>query len=138
MKTSERGYINFGRGFGHTQAMLNGAKNTDNVVIVAHTQRWADELAKQCKNARGVGLDNTERLLGLQLPILMDHYAIEILLGERDRYIAKLEARIVAEVKDGQAERSLCLQLEADNRLLMHVVHGRAMASSLPKHLKDE
>ena len=104
MKTSERGYINFGRGFGHTQAMLNGAKNTDNVVIVAHTQRWADELAKQCKNARGVGLDNTERLLGLQLPILMDHYAIEILLGERDRYIAKLEARIVAEVKDGQAK----------------------------------
>ena len=50
----------------------------------------------------------------------------------------QLEARIIAEVKDGQAERSLCLQLEADNRLLMHVVHGRAMASSLPKHLKEE
>ena len=28
--------------------------------------------------------------------------------------------------------------LKADNRLLMHVVHGRAMASSLPKHLKEE
>ena len=52
--------------------------------------------------------------------------------------VARLEARIIAEVKDGQAERSLCLQLEADKRLLMHVVHGRAMASSLPKHLKEE
>ena len=28
--------------------------------------------------------------------------------------------------------------LEADKRLLMHVVHGRAMASSLHKHLKEE
>ena len=28
--------------------------------------------------------------------------------------------------------------LKADKRLLMHVVHGRAMASSLPKHLKEE
>ena len=27
--------------------------------------------------------------------------------------------------------------LKADKRLLMHVVHGRAMASSLPKHLKE-
>ena len=52
--------------------------------------------------------------------------------------VAQLEARIVAEVKDGQAERSRCLQLEADKRLLMHVVHGRAMASSMPKHLKEE
>ena len=28
--------------------------------------------------------------------------------------------------------------LKADKRLLLHVVHGRAMASSLPKHLKEE
>ena len=28
--------------------------------------------------------------------------------------------------------------LKADKRLLMHVVHGRAMASSLPKHLKED
>ena len=28
--------------------------------------------------------------------------------------------------------------LKVDKRLLMHVVHGRAMASSLPKHLKEE
>ena len=39
-------------------------------------------------------------------------------------YIAKLEAENET--------------LKADKRLLMHVVHGRAMASSLPKHLKEE
>jgi len=89
---SERRCIYFGRGFGHTQAMLNGAKNADNVVIVAHTQQFADYLAKQCKNARGVGLDRTERLLGSHLPIVVDHYAFEILLGERERRIAQLEA----------------------------------------------
>ena len=38
-------------------------------------------------------------------------------------YIAKLEAENET--------------LKADKRLLMHVVHGRAMASSLPKHLKE-
>ena len=92
MKHSERRYIHFGRGLGHTQAMLNGAKNADNVVIVAHTQQFADDLAKQCKNARGVGLDRTERLLGSHLPIVVDHYAIEILLGERERRISKLKA----------------------------------------------
>ena len=88
---SERRCIYFGRGFGHTQAMLNGAKNTDNVLIVAHTQQFADYLAKQCKNARGVGLDRTERLLGSHLPIVVDHYAIEILIGERERRIAQLK-----------------------------------------------
>ena len=84
-------YVHFGRGFGHTQAMLNGAKNADNVVIVAHTQRFADYLAEQCKNARGVGLDRTERLRGLHLPILVDHYAVEFMLGESESHITHLE-----------------------------------------------
>ena len=112
MKHIERRYMRFGRGFGHTQAMLNGAKNTDNVVIVAHTQRFADELAKQCKNARGVGLDRTDMLRGLRLPFLVDHYAIEILLGEQDQRIAQLEEEIA--LKADYIKR-----LEAENAVLI-------------------
>ena len=69
---------------------------------------------------------------------LFDKYEGFHVSEEEIQEVAQLEARIIDEVKDGQAERSRCLQLEADNRLLMHVVHGRAMASSLPKHLKEE
>ena len=39
---------------------------------------------------------------------------------------------------DAKATRRQNETLKADKRLLMHVVHGRAMASSLPKHLKEE
>ena len=112
MMKPERRYIHFGRGFGHTQAMLNGAKNTDSVVIVAHTQQFADELAKQCKNARGIGLDRTERLLGSRLPILIDHHAIEIMLGERERYIAKLEAEIENLKKEAEPFRAQIDQMK--------------------------
>lgn len=78
--------IDFGRGFGHTQAMLNGAKNTDGVIIIAHTQQYADELAVQCKNAVGVGLNNQDRIRGRQAPILVDHRAIEVLLEYKTHY----------------------------------------------------
>ena len=42
------------------------------------------------------------------------------------------------EVSEVEARLNENETLKADKRLLMHVVHGRAMASSLPKHLKEE
>lgn len=85
--------IYFGRGFGHTKAMLEGAKHYDgDVIIVAHNQTLAQKLAKECGNhVTGIGLDQTDRLLGLRMPILVDHQALQILLWEREKKIAVLE-----------------------------------------------
>lgn len=84
--------IYWARGVGHTKALLEGAKNVKGVVIVAHTQQWADELASQCKDAIGIGLDNLQYLTGRQPPIVIDHLAIKTLLDERDVRANKLEA----------------------------------------------
>lgn len=84
--------IYWARSVGHTKALLEGAKNVKGVVIVAHTQQWADELARQCDNAVGVGLDNLQYLTGRQQPIVIDHLAIKTLLDERDARANKLEA----------------------------------------------
>ena len=82
--------IYWARGVGHTKALLEGAKNMDGmVVIVAHTQMYADELARQCKNAVGIGLDNVQYLTGRQHPIVIDHLAIKILLDKRDEELER-------------------------------------------------
>ena len=99
-------HIHFGRGFGHTQAMLDGAKNTDGVVIVAHTQILADQLAAQCKDARGVGLDNLHRIRGLRCPIVLDHTAIMLIKAElenRESTARAIMEKFVFKVDEGLA-----------------------------------
>ena len=86
--------INFARGVGHTQALLNGAKNTPGVVIIAHNQRFANELALQCTNAIGIGLDQLDRIRGRRNPILIDHFALDMLLDRNAEENIQLRAKI--------------------------------------------
>ena len=57
---------------------------------------------------------------------------LEALVDEQNKLLDTLRRKL------DELEQETIYKLEADKRLLMHVVHGRAMASSLPKHLKEE
>ena len=85
------GYLQSNRRLGHTTALLEGAKNTDGIIIIAHTKSFADSLAQRCKNARGVSLHNLISLRGLRAPILVDNFALQILLTDAHRRIRELE-----------------------------------------------
>lgn len=70
-------YYDVTRQVGHATAMLNGAKNTTGVVIVAHTMNHATDLAEQCPNATPVGLDEVgKKLEGKKEPLLLDNSAV--------------------------------------------------------------
>ena len=116
-------HIHFGRGFGHTQAMLNGAKNIEGVVIIAHTQVLADQLAAQCKGARGVGLDNLHRLRGLRCPIVLDHTAITLIKAElenrestacaiMEKFVDKVDTRKAHSIVPGKQIRETYAEMK--------------------------
>lgn len=70
-------YYDVTRQVGHTMAMLDGAKNTKGVIVVAHTMNHATDLAKQCPSATPVGLDGSEKKLkGRREPLLLDNSAV--------------------------------------------------------------
>jgi hypothetical protein len=98
-------YIHFGRGFGHTEAMLNGARNTPGVAIVAHNRRFAEYLAKQCPDAIPISISNLERLRGIQCPILIDNCALEHLQMEWKESIDKMASDL--------AEANVCRNNQA-------------------------
>ena len=65
--------------------------------------------------------------------IVSDEVAqLEVLVDEQNKLLDTLRRKL------DELEQEIIYKLKADKRLLMHVVHGRAMASSLPKHLKEE
>ena len=73
-----------GRGCGKTEAMLKGAENVDCIVVCA-THAQEQQLKQRAPKIKTVSLDNLDRLRGLHNPIVMDHFALEILLREMER-----------------------------------------------------
>jgi hypothetical protein len=84
------------RGVGHTYAMLNGAKNTNQgVVVIAATSPEATRLKMQIGDkAVVVSLNNLESLRGLRKPVVIEHTALEMLFIEAIREIDRLEFRV--------------------------------------------
>lgn len=87
------------RRVGHTSAMLNGARSDKNiVVVVAHkAQINYIELPKE----QMITLGELDKLKGLKKPVLIDHYALQIMfhelnkeLNNKDEQIKDLKAKI--------------------------------------------
>lgn len=77
------------RGVGHTHAMMHGALNTDNVIILAHDMKYATELVRQCGGpacegqAIPLSLHSLEHgLRGHRKPLLIDNSAMWWLLQD--------------------------------------------------------
>jgi len=85
------------RQVGHTTAMLEGAKNTDGIIILAHNMDFARQLAKQCPDAIPISWqeDGLLSLRGMRRPLLIDNAAIWSILSEAAKEIQSLQAEIM-------------------------------------------
>ena len=97
-------YYRINRQVGHTTAMLNGAKSDPNIIVLVHHQtvkNWIDLPKEQI-----ISIDCLEKLKGRISPILVDHYALQVMFSElkaellkKDEYIEKQEKFMVEFVK---------------------------------------
>lgn len=69
-------YYQTTRAVGHTYAMINGAKNTDNVLVLVHSQKYASEIKAKYPKAEFTGFLNLEGLRGKRKPLLIDNGAM--------------------------------------------------------------
>jgi len=77
------------RRVGHTYSVMEGAKNTDCLVVCANKQQER-EVGKQLLGKKTTTLANIrQELWGIKKPLLIDHYALCCLIGEMLRRIEK-------------------------------------------------
>ena len=75
------------RGVGHTYSMMEGAKNTDCLVVCANKQQKR-EVDRQLLGKKTTTLANVKwELRGIEKPLLIDHYALCCLVEEMLRRI---------------------------------------------------
>lgn len=85
IKTKLASLIDYGfaRGVGHTEAMMNGMRNSPNAICILANSRQAFDLGILPGNYLTV--ENTVHgLLGHKRPILIDHFALALLYKEAE------------------------------------------------------
>ncbi len=85
-------YYQVNRKVGHTQAMIRGTQNVDNVIILTEGTRtqWKNDPAARNKYV-DINSFNGNELRGHKLPLVIEHTAIESLFSEALNKIAELE-----------------------------------------------
>jgi hypothetical protein len=85
MKASEKAYyiLTCGRAYGRTEAMIKGAENVKDAIIIAASEAQAKHIRQRTKTAV-FSLQDLEKLKGLHNPIVIDHFAMQVLWDERE------------------------------------------------------
>lgn len=86
-------YYQKNRQVGHTVAMLNGAKSDKNILFIVanETQKNYFDLPKQ----QMINMNNLkEKLMGRKNPILVDHFAIQLMYWEMKKELNKKDEKI--------------------------------------------
>ena len=69
------------RRVGHTTAMINGANSDNNIVVVVAAYNNKNYLSLPGRN-KVITIDEFDSLIGCRPPILVDHYAMNIMIDE--------------------------------------------------------
>jgi len=99
MKTKQtlqnlRNYIESNRRVGHTTAMIRGAQNVDNVLVIAANQHHAAMLHRELPRAEVVAITSPVCMIGKTKPLVMDNQALWEICGGALAEIERLETRI--------------------------------------------
>jgi len=70
-------YFTKNRRRGHTTAMLNGAKSDKNIMVIVSDHQQKNNI--DLPNKRMITINELDRLKGIQKPLLIDHYALQII-----------------------------------------------------------
>lgn len=87
-------YYYANKAVGHTNAMLNGARNTEDVLVMAATHRQTEYFG--IPKDRSVTLQTVHdgKLKGFHKPLLIDHHTVWLILNGLMEDIDKLEAKV--------------------------------------------
>lgn len=82
-----------GRVSGRTEAMLKGAANTPNCVVVCANRIHEQHIKSRAPNVQTISIeDSGGKLMGLHQPVVFDHFALQLLWEEREReFLEKIE-----------------------------------------------
>jgi hypothetical protein len=99
MKTKQilqnlRNYIESNRRVGHTTAMMRGAQNVDNVLVIAANQHQAAMLQRELPRAEVVAITSPVCMVGKSKAMVMDNHALWEICGGALAEIERLETRI--------------------------------------------
>jgi hypothetical protein len=99
MKTKQilqnlRNYIELNRRVGHTTAMMRGAQNVDDVLVLAANQNQAAMLQRELPRAEVVAITNPVCMIGKSKAMVMDNHALWEICGGALAEIERLETRI--------------------------------------------
>jgi hypothetical protein len=87
-----RDYYESTRGVGHTTAMLEGAKNTGGVIIMAVTRYIAEMFTATCESAKAISWREVDRLTEMGAPLAIDNSAMFEILNDAISEIETLRA----------------------------------------------
>lgn len=82
------------RGVGHTTAMIRGAQNVEEVIVVAENQHYADLLQRKLPSADVVSLGGITRMGGVRKPLVVDNEALLNLLHSALLEIERLDIKL--------------------------------------------
>jgi len=78
---------------GHTFAMVNGIANTENVLVLVHSQNYGKDIQRMCqKKITFVSWDNLDRLKGSNNALVIDNAAMSQILGDALEMLRELRA----------------------------------------------
>lgn len=82
------------RQVGHTSAMLNGARSDKNIIVVVSNKTQKDyiELPKE----QMITIAELDKLKGLKKPVLIDHYALQVMFWELNKELNDKKEQIEA------------------------------------------
>jgi len=71
----------FPRGAGSTSVMIHGARQNQNVIILAHTTHYAEHLVKEAPY-NATAKTWLQPLHGNRYPVLIDHFMVQMICNE--------------------------------------------------------
>lgn len=82
------------RQVGHTSAMLNGARSDKNIIVVVANKTQKDYI--ELPNEQMITIGELIKLKGLKKPVLIDHYALQLMFYELNKELNDKKEQIEA------------------------------------------
>lgn len=89
-------YFLVNRGVGHTNAVLEGAKNVPNATILTLDRRTQDDLGDAAPNSLSIALHKLDYLRGMNNPLVIDNGALTYIFSAAVEEIERLEGELAA------------------------------------------
>lgn len=119
-----KAYISTRRGVGHTTLMKEGVKNYDKpfFVLGANKQHSLELMTGvDNKNAIPLGLNNLNRVNGVDYPMIIDAFVVQVICDQYEDEIMNLRSEHYREMgKEWKKQRELQERINEMNRTILH------------------